>query len=101
MAAPFASVWEGFIIMILSIIIGVVMSFAGGLILDAQITAYEEQGVWDDVGDDWDPRPGVNFLTNIYMLLMYSIPVMGILSFFVTVFWRQKYDKFLYQQYEL
>lgn len=93
-AAPFASVWEGFMIMLICCIIGVVLSFAGGMILDTQITAYEEQGLWD-VSPDWGIRGQVGFLTNLYMLLMYGIPVMGILSFVVTIFWRQKYDQYI------
>lgn len=96
MSAPFMSVWQGFLIMICCIVIGLLMSFIGGLIIDKTIDTYQENGLWD-VATEWDPSRNISFLGNMYMFLMYLIPVMGILSFVVTIFWRQQYDAYVYR----
>jgi len=94
MASSFRSVFEGFLIMVISIVIGFLMSYIGGLIIDTTVTSYEQAGLWI-VAPEWDPRSGIGFLMNIYALLMYTIPIMGILVFLVTVFHRQRYDRYV------
>jgi hypothetical protein len=97
MSAPFMSVWQGFLIMVCCITIGFIMSFMGGLVMDKIVDTYEANNLWIDVPTEWDQSRNISFLGNMYMFLMYLIPVMGILSFVVTIFWRQQYDAYLYR----
>lgn len=89
----FLSVWEGFVIMSVSIMIGVIMSFGGGLVLESMIDGYTMAGAYD-VPAEWDPAGGINMLVNIYFFLMYLIPVIGIGCFVMTIMKRQKYDQY-------
>jgi len=89
----FASVWQGFVIMIVTILIGFTMSFAGGVILDTIIDAFAMGGFYT-VPAIWDPKSKINLLVNLYYFLMYLIPLIGISSFVVTILKRQKYDRF-------
>ncbi len=89
----FSALWQGFIIMVISIVIGVLMSFAGGVVIDTMIDGFTLAGVFD-VPAEWDSLGRVNLLVNIYFFIMYLIPLIGIGNFFITVFKRQKYDKF-------
>ena len=93
----FVTVWEGFVIMVVCIIVGIIMSFAGGTILESMIDGYTTAGVYD-VPAEWNPMGGVNTLVNIYFFLMYLIPVIGIACFIISVLKRQKYDRY-YPEY--
>ncbi|MFA7162028.1 MAG: hypothetical protein WC083_05605 [Candidatus Methanomethylophilaceae archaeon] len=89
----FSSVWQGFIIMIATISIGVMMSLAGGTILDALIDGYAVAGVYN-VPPEWDQSTNINLIVNIYYALMYLIPVIGVACFVVTIFQRKRYDRY-------
>jgi len=79
--------------MVVSIVIGVVMSFAGGMTLDTMIDGFTGAGVFD-VPPEWNSVGRVNMLINIYFALMYLIPVIGIGVFVVTILKRQRYDRY-------
>lgn len=89
----FASVWQGFVIMVVSIVIGVMMSFAGGIVVDSLIDGFTVAGVYD-VPAAWDSTGRINTLVNIYYFTMYLIPIIGIAVFITTVFKRQRYDQY-------
>lgn len=91
----FVTVWEGFVIMVVTIAIGVVMSFAGGTMLDSMIDSLTVAGVYD-VPAEWDAAGSVNTLVNIYFFLMYLIPCLGIACFAISILKRQKYDQYQY-----
>lgn len=90
----FSALWQGFIIMVVSIVIGVLMSVAGGVILDSLTDEFTLTGIYD-VPPEWDSLGQINLLTNIYYFIMYLIPLIGIVNFFITVFKRQRYDRFV------
>lgn len=89
----FAAVWQGFVIMIISIVIGVLMSFAGGTVIDSTVDGFTSAGVYD-VPAGWDTTRQINILINIYYFIMYLIPTIGIAIFLTTVVKRQKYDRY-------
>ena len=78
----FNAVWQGFIIMIVTIAIGVMMSLAGGTILDTLVDGFTIAGVYD-VPAEWDQSGTINLVINLYYFLMYAIPVMGVAIFLV------------------
>ncbi len=89
----FSAVWQGFIIMIVTITIGVMMSFAGGTILDGLVDGFTMAGVYD-VPAEWDQSGTINLVINLYYFLMYVIPVMGVAIFLVTIHQRKRYDRY-------
>jgi preprotein translocase subunit SecG len=95
----FVSVWQGFVIMVVCIIIGILMSFAGGTALESILDGYAQAGVYD-VPAEWDTMGEINLLVNIYYLMMYLFPVVGIACFVVSVLKRQKYDRYYPYQEE-
>ncbi|MFA7162173.1 MAG: hypothetical protein WC083_06350 [Candidatus Methanomethylophilaceae archaeon] len=95
----FMPVWEGFVIMIVTILIGVVMSFAGGTVLESMIDGYTVAGAYD-VSPEWDTMGNINTICNLYFFLMYLIPVLGIAVFVTTILKRQKYDRYYPYQEE-
>lgn len=89
----FSAVWQGFVIMVVTIVIGVMMSLAGGTILDALVDGFMLAGVYD-VPAEWDQSGTINLAINLYYFLMYVIPVMGVAIFVVTIHQRKRYDRY-------
>jgi len=89
----FNAVWQGFIIMIVTIAIGIMMSLAGGTILDGLVDGFTMAGVYD-VPAEWDQSGTINLVINLYYFLMYAIPVMGVAIFLVTIHQRKRYDRY-------
>lgn len=89
----FSAVWQGFIIMIVTIVIGVMMSLAGGTILDGLVDGFTMAGVYD-VPAEWDQSGTINLVINLYYFLMYVIPLLGVAIFLVTIHQRKRYDRY-------
>mgnify|MGYP001159299576 FL=1 len=89
----FSAVWQGFIIMIVTIAVGVMMSFAGGTILDTLVDGFTIAGVYD-VPAEWDQSGTINLAINLYYFLMYVIPLLGVAIFVVTLHQRKRYDRY-------
>jgi hypothetical protein len=79
--------------MAVAIVIGILMSFAGGTVIDTMVDGFTAAGVYD-VPAAWDSTGRVNTLINLYYFVMYLIPLIGIAIFFTTVLKRQKYDRY-------
>ena len=87
------ALFNGFMVMIYCLIIGVVLNISLAHGLDVMLVKFGNMGVFD-VPDVWDSSNMVTRLLNIFYLLEYAIPVIGIAYFFVSATRRQEYDKY-------
>ena len=88
----FIPVWQGFVVMVICMLLGVIMSMTGGVIVDTLVTELDEQG-FDDVPDAWDYEGNQNIFVNLFYVVMYMIPLIGIIVFIMSVIARQQYDE--------
>ena len=77
--------------MLVSIILGLVMSFIYGLTLDKLHDGMINVGVFD-VPQEWSSVAMVDYLAGLMYLCCYLIPILGITFFVITAVFRQKYD---------
>ena len=87
------ALFNGFMVMIYCLIIGVVLNISLAHGLDVMLMKFGNMGVFD-VPAAWDSSNMVTRLLNIFYLLEYAIPIIGIAYFFVSATRRQEYDKY-------
>lgn len=75
---------EGFMIMVICIIIGAVMSFVMGATIDQMYDSFIDVGVFD-VSDGWDSPSQQTTMINIAYYWYMVIPVIGIVIFIGTI----------------
>jgi len=88
----FVPVWQGFVIMVICILIGLLLSMTGGVVVDTIVTELDEQG-FDDVPDKWNYQGNQNSMVNLFYVVVYIIPLLGIIIFIMSVIARQQYDQ--------
>jgi len=86
------SVWEGFIVMCVMIVIGVALSIAAGFAIDTVQDMFLDTGLVDDPGE-WDQSYTVNILVNLIYVIVYAFPIIGIGNFIVILLRYQRYDR--------
>lgn len=84
-------VWKSFCVMLVSVILGLVMSFTYGMILDKMHDGMIDVGVFD-VPFEWSSIAMVDYLAGLMYLCCYIIPILGITFFIITAVFRQQYD---------
>lgn len=90
---------NGFMVMVYCLIIGIVLNISLAHGLDVMLVKFDALGMFD-VPAAWDSASKVTSLVNIFYLLEYAIPAIGIAYFFVSATRRQKYDQYRESEYE-
>ena len=76
---------------------GLIIILAGGMALDMIMTELQYAGVMD-VGSEWDMMGNVHLMIDFCYALWYFIPVLGIITLYVYVIRRQRYDRYFDSQ---
>lgn len=90
-------VWSAFVVMFVSILIGIVLSMSLGLTADILHESLTAANVYD-VPPEWSSHNLVKFLLQLMYLCIYIIPLLGITLFILACVHRQRYD--VYEQEE-
>jgi hypothetical protein len=97
MSDSFLSVTQGFAIMITFMLIGLILSFGVGLFVDKFHDQATDMGLYDVKGS-WDMGAGsTNMMINIFYSIMWGLPIVGVLVFFITLVSKNRYDQEQYQ----
>lgn len=92
----FDDIYQGFVIMVSFIFIGIILSFFGGYILDHVFATFNRAGILD-VPPDWQSMGGTFTMMNIWYLVCWLFPVVGVAAFLKTIIRKQGYDQYLMQ----
>jgi len=87
------SLINSFFVMLISIILAFVLNIGLGFMLDRLLIAFAVAGLYD-VSDVWDPTSLVAMVCNMFYLLIYVVPILGIAQFVYTAVRRQRYDAY-------
>ena len=87
------SLINSFFVMIISIIFAFVLNVGLGFMLDRLLIAFAAAGMYD-VSVVWDPTSLVAMVCNLFYLLIYVVPILGIAQFVYTAVRRQRYDAY-------
>lgn len=95
----FRDVWGGFVIMVFCCLLGLVLAFAGGMVIDHLYSGLDNLNWYDDADPDWTGNDwgDMNAALNVYYWFCMLIPVTGVACFVKTIIARQGYDQYLYQ----
>jgi hypothetical protein len=81
------------VIMLTFVAIGLYLSFSGGWMIDKMHDTFTGQHIYD-VPPRWDASPQVFSIINIFYLVCYGLPVVGIGVFIFTLIPWQQYDEY-------
>ena len=84
---------DSFYVMLISFLLAYVLNIGLGFMLDHILVAFAAAGVYD-VSAVWDPTSHLSMNCNEFYLLLYMIPVLGIVQFVYTAVRRQRYDAY-------
>jgi hypothetical protein len=87
------SLFNGFTVMIYCILIGIIMNISYAHGLDVMLVKFGTMGMFD-VPAVWNSSATVTRLVNLFYLMMYIIPALGVGYFFITAVKRQEYDRY-------
>lgn len=76
------------------IVTGIMLSFCGGLALDAMTDSLGDIVDAYDVSEEWDSTGEVNLLTNLFYVICYAMPIIGIGIMYISVTKWMKYDQY-------
>ena len=79
------------------IMTGIMLSFCGGVALDAMTDALGDVTSTYDISEEWDTTGEQNLLINLFYTICYSMPLIGIAIMYISVTRYMRYDQ--YQQY--
>ena len=89
---------QGVIILFGSILIALVVGFAGGTILDMLYNGLFDAGAFDHTGD-WASPGMTNTAINLFHFAAIAIGLTGVLAFFVIIFREESGDTTEYYRY--
>lgn len=90
---PRVGVFQGFIIMLVFMFAGVILSFTFGTVADGMHDSFTDAGLFDVVNPDWDmASDNVTSLYNLLYVIMYGLPLIGVGIFLMTIIARQQYE---------
>lgn len=99
MAADFQIFGMGFVLMIICIAIGILMSFAGGTVIDILTTGTGGKALLNNsmVSSDFQAsqQSTMWFFVNLYYFLCYAVPVLGIVIFIQSILPRTSGDRYV------
>lgn len=87
----------GCIIGFTMILTGVILAFAGGIALDAMVDHMDTAVAGFSIPEDWDVSGERSLLINIFYVLCYAMPILGLGIMYISVTALMKYDR--YEQY--
>ena len=87
------SLINAFFVMVLSFIFAFVLNVGLGFMLDRVLIAFAAAGLYD-VSEAWDPTSLVAMVCNLFYLLIYIVPILGVAQFVYTAVRRQRYDAY-------
>jgi len=89
----FWTAYTGCLIGLVLIFSGIMLSFCGGIALDAMSDAFIGAGLDQGVGTAYDSSGEINLLSNLFFVLCYALPLLGIGIMYVTITRRMRYDQ--------
>lgn len=90
---PLMGIFQGFIIMLVFVFAGVILSFTFGTVADGMHDSFTDAGLFDVVNPDWDMASDTTTsLYNVLYAVMYGLPLIGIGIFLMTIIARQQYE---------
>ena len=89
----FWTAYTGCLIGLVLIFSGIMLSFCGGIALDAMSDAFIGAGLDQGVGTAYDSSGEINLLSNLFYVLCYALPLLGIGIMYVTITRRMRYDQ--------
>ena len=89
----FWTAYTGCLIGLVLIFSGIVLSFCGGIALDAMSDAFIGAGLDQGVGTAYDSSGEINLLSNLFYVLCYALPLLGIGIMYITITRRMRYDQ--------
>ena len=87
------SLINSFFVMLISFLLAFVLNVGLGFMLDRILIAFAAAGVYD-VSVVWDPTSVVAMVCNLFYLLIYIVPILGVAQFVYTAVRRQRYDAY-------
>lgn len=103
--ANFRVFLQGFFIFFIAVLIGFILSYAYGRIIDAMIPAADGAGMLEDYvtnnGNTWSNEESIATFINIGYALCYAIPITGALIAIINTIRTQQYDQIMEQNYDL
>ena len=89
------SMWSGFLIFIICAVVGVVMFFGLGLVVDNITDTFYTSGFYRITDPNWDSfYEGTTEPTiSIFYMLLYLVPVLGLAVFIFSIFRRYWQDR--------
>ena len=89
----FWTAYTGILIGLVLIFSGIMLSFCGGIALDAMSDAFIGAGLDQGVGTAYDSSGEINLLSNLFYVLCYALPLLGIGIMYITITRRMRYDQ--------
>lgn len=84
--ATFQAYFTGWILLVLFCLVGFLMSFTGGLIIDSLYTGFDDAGLIQspDISAEWNAAQESTMWTyvNFYYFICFLCPILGLLLFF-------------------
>jgi hypothetical protein len=95
----FKDIWGGFYLMVACCVLGLILAFAGGYVLDRLYGGLDDMGLIDSTNPDWTNGSWevLGGAMNLYYFFCFLLPIIGIACFIKTIIARQGYDQHLYQ----
>jgi len=89
----FWTAYTGCLIGLVLIFSGIMLSFCGGIALDAMSDAFIGAGLNQGVGTAYDSSGEISLLSNLFYVLCYALPLLGIGIMYITITRRMRYDQ--------
>ncbi|MGB3946300.1 MAG: hypothetical protein WBK76_05720 [Candidatus Saccharimonadales bacterium] len=89
----FWTAYTGILIGLVLIFSGIMLSFCGGIALDAMSDAFIGAGLDQGVGTAYDSSGEISLLSNLFYVLCYALPLLGIGIMYITITRRMRYDQ--------
>ena len=93
------SLINGFMVMMHCVLMGIILNISLAYGLDEMLVKFAGIGMFD-VPAVWDPTSNITRHVNLFYLMMYLIPTLGIAYFFISAVKQQEYDRYRDQEYE-
>lgn len=91
--SDFWTAFNGCLIGLVLVLAGIMLSFCGGILLDAMGDSLLGAGLDQGMGTPYDSSGEINALTNLFYVLCYGLPLIGIGIMYVSITRRMRYDQ--------
>lgn len=90
--SDFWTAFNGCLIGLVLIITGILLSFCGGIVLDAMDDAFIGAGLDGGIGTAWDSTGEIMLLHNLFYVIVYALPLLGIGIAYISITRKMRYD---------